>query len=582
MIFPLSVVFPFVCVIPPLKVNVSSVLLPSVSVPVVPNVTEFVTVVAALNVMSKLMTEWSVVLLIVTAVTSLLNVTASAVSAVFFISIVVAFMGTLKIASAFVLINVSVFAMSFPFSVPSAVNPPALVCIDILLNVVVFANLRVCPVVSVELNRTIPPFALNVVYEKSASEEKFVLPEDAVSFAGVVSVAVELPYVPLKVILPEEPLISPSFVTFPPNVTVPSVPVIVPPAETVTAPLKTVVVVLHVIPPLFVVSPNVTAPSEAVIFPLFVTAPVNCAGCEPSLISPELSVVPTTFRAELLVCISSVLFVPVVNVPFILNVPLTLSTDVVPVSGSVTLLNGCSFVVRVSSASADELNTTVPLFAVNVVYEKSASEEKYVLPLEDAVSSAVALVELPYVPLKVISPEAPMIFPSFVTFSRNFIAPLSPVIVPLLVTVDLNSAVPSVPVIVPPAETVTAPLKIVVVVLHVIPPLFTVSSNETAPLPPVIVPPAKTVTAPLYDCVPAVTAPPSKTVVSPYTVNEPNCASNFPFTVQFEKMPSFPTERLCAVPSVIICESEFFPNVTVCAAPPEACGVVFAVSVASA
>ena len=165
-------------------------------------------------------------------------------------------------------------------------------------------------------------------------------------------------------------------------------------------------------------------------------------------------------------------------------------------------------------------------------------------------SYAVALEELPYVPRKVIVPVEPLIFP-------------------LLVTVDLNSAVPSVPVIVPPAETVTAPLKIVVVVLHVIPPLFTVSSNETAPLPPVIVPPAKTVTAPLYDCVPAVTAPPAETVVSPYTVNEASCALNVPFTVQFEKMPSFPTERLRAVPSVFICEAESFPIVTDCAVPPE-------------
>ena len=83
MIFPQSVVFPAVCVIPPLKINVSSVLLPSVSVPVVPNVTGVVTSVAALNVMSKLMTDESVVVSIVTAVTSLLNVTAPAVSAVF-------------------------------------------------------------------------------------------------------------------------------------------------------------------------------------------------------------------------------------------------------------------------------------------------------------------------------------------------------------------------------------------------------------------------------------------------------------------------------------------------------------------
>ena len=239
MIFPLSVVFPCVCVIPPLKVNVSSVLLPSVSVPVVPNVTGGVTSetsVAALNVMSKLMTDESVVVLsIVTAVTSLLNVTAPAVSAVFFISIVAAFMGMLKIASAFVLINVSVFAMSFPFAVPSAVNLPTLVCIDVLLNVVAFANLRVCPVA--ELNTTVPPFAVNVVYEKSASEEKYVLPEDAVRIAGVASVAVELLYVPRKVIVPVEPLIFPSFVTFPLNVTAPLLPVIVPPAKTVTAPL---------------------------------------------------------------------------------------------------------------------------------------------------------------------------------------------------------------------------------------------------------------------------------------------------------------------------------------------------------
>ena len=83
MIFPQSVVFPAVCVIPPSKINVSSVLLPSVSVPVVPNVTEFVTVVAALNVMLKLPPVFS----IVSAVT-----------------------GTLKTALAFVLANVSLFA----------------------------------------------------------------------------------------------------------------------------------------------------------------------------------------------------------------------------------------------------------------------------------------------------------------------------------------------------------------------------------------------------------------------------------------------------------------------------------------
>ena len=83
MIFPQSVVFPAVCFIPPLKINVSSVLLPSVSVPVVPNVTEFVTVVAALNVMLKLPPVFS----IVSAVT-----------------------GTLKTAPAFVLANVSLFA----------------------------------------------------------------------------------------------------------------------------------------------------------------------------------------------------------------------------------------------------------------------------------------------------------------------------------------------------------------------------------------------------------------------------------------------------------------------------------------
>ena len=304
MIFPQSVVFPCVCVIPPAKVSVSAVSLPSVSIPVVPNVTEFVTVVAALNVMLKL----PPVFLIVSAVT-----------------------GTLKTAPAFVLANVSFFAERFPVSVPSAVNPPALVCIVISLNdTVLFGRVSFCPVVAVELNRTVPPFAVNVVYEKSALEEKYVLPEDAVSFAVAL---VELPYVPLKVIVPEEPLIFPSFVTFPPNVTA-------------------------LLPP--------------VIVPLFVTAPVNCAGCEPSLISPELSVIPTTFRAEFLVCISSVLFAPVVNLPFILSVPLTVSRDVVPVSGSVTLLNVCPFVVRVCPVA--ELNRAVPLFAANVVYEKFASE----------------------------------------------------------------------------------------------------------------------------------------------------------------------------------------------------------------
>ena len=144
MIFPQSVVFPCVCVIPPAKVSVSVVSLPSVSIPVVPNVTGVVTVVAALNVMLKL----PPVFLIVSAVT-----------------------GTLKTAPAFVLANVSFFAERFPVSVPSAVNPPALVCIVISLNdTVLFARISFCPVVSVELNRTIPPFALNVVYEKSASE----------------------------------------------------------------------------------------------------------------------------------------------------------------------------------------------------------------------------------------------------------------------------------------------------------------------------------------------------------------------------------------------------------------------------
>ena len=307
MIFPQSVVFPCVCVIPPAKVSVSVVSLPSVSIPVVPNITGFViseTFVAALNVMLKLPPVFS----IVSAVT-----------------------GTLKTAPAFVLANVSFFAERFPVSVPSAVNPPALVCIVISLNdTVLFGRVSFCPVVAVELNRTVPPFAVNVVYEKSALEEKYVLPEDAVSFAVAL---VELLYVPLKVISPEEPLISPSFVTFP---------------------------------------PNVTAPLPPVIVPLFVTAPVNCAGCEPSLISPELSVIPTTFRAELLVCISSVLFAPVVNLPFILSVPLTVSRDVVPVAGSVTLLNVCPFVVRVCPVA--ELNRAVPLFAANVVYEKFASE----------------------------------------------------------------------------------------------------------------------------------------------------------------------------------------------------------------
>ena len=329
--------------------------------------------------------------------------------------------------------------------------------------------------------------------------------------AGVASVAVELPYVPRKVIVPVEPLIFPSFVTFSRNVTSPPPQIIVPSFVTF--------------------SPNVTVPSEAVIFPLFVTVPVNCAGCEPSLISPELSVVPPAFRVELFVCISSVLFALVFNVPFILNVPLTLSTDVVPSSGSITLLNVVAFVnLRVCPVA--ELNTTVPPFAVNVVYEKSASEEKYVLP-EDAVriaGVASVAVELPYVPRKVILPVEPLIFPSFVTFPLNVTAPLLPVIVPLLVTVDLNSAVPSVP---------------------------------------IIVPPAKTVTAPLYDCVPAVTAPPSETVVSPYTVNEVSCALNVPFTVQFEETDSVPTESVCAVSFVFICEFESFPSVTVCAAPPE-------------
>ena len=147
MIFPQSVVFPCVCVIPPAKVSVSVVSLPSVSIPVVPNITGFViseTFVAALNVMLKLPLVFS----IVSAVT-----------------------GTLKTAPAFVLANVSFFAERFPVSVPSAVNPPALVCIVISLNdTVLFARISFCPVVSVELNRTIPPFALNVVYEKSASE----------------------------------------------------------------------------------------------------------------------------------------------------------------------------------------------------------------------------------------------------------------------------------------------------------------------------------------------------------------------------------------------------------------------------
>ena len=329
MIFPQSVVFPCVCVIPPAKVSVSVVSLPSVSIPVVPNITGVViseTFVAALNVMLKLPLVFS----IVSAVT-----------------------GTLKTAPAFVLANVSFFAERFPVSVPSAVNPPALVCIVISLNdTVLFFRVSFCPVVAVELNRTVPPFAVNVVYEKSALEEKYVLPEDAVSFAGVVSVAVELPYVPLKVISPEEPLIFPSFVTVPPNVTAPLPPVIVPLLVTVDL--------------------NSAVPSVPVIVLLFVTAPVNFAGCEPSLISPELSVVPTTFRAELLVCISSVLFVPVVNVPFILSVPLTVSRDVVPVSGSVTLLNVCPFVVRVCPVA--ELNRAVPLFAANVVDEKFASE----------------------------------------------------------------------------------------------------------------------------------------------------------------------------------------------------------------
>ena len=158
------------------------------------------------------------------------------------------------------------------------------------------------------------------------------LPEDAVSFAVAL---VELPYVPLKVSSPKEPLISPSFVTF---------------------------------------LPNVTAPLPPVIVPLFVTAPVNCAGCEPSLISPELSVIPTTFRAELLVCISSVLFAPVVNLPFILSVPLTVSRYVVPVSVSVTLLNDTVLFGRVRVCPVAELNRAVPLFASNVVYEKFASE----------------------------------------------------------------------------------------------------------------------------------------------------------------------------------------------------------------
>ena len=93
--------------------------------------------------------------------------------------------------------------------------------------------------------------------------------------------------------------------------------------------------------------------------------------------------------------------------------------------------------------------------------------------------------------------------------------------------------------------------------------------NSAVPSVPIIVPPAKTVTAPLYDCVPAVTAPPSETVVSPYTVNEVSCALNVPFTVQFEETDSVPTESVCAVSFVFICEFESFPSVTVCAAPPE-------------
>ena len=197
------------------------------------------------------------------------------------------------------------------------------------------------------------------------------------------------------------------------NSAVPVVPLIVPPAETVTASLKTVVVVLHVILPLFVVSPNVTAPLPPVIVPSLVNEPPNVTAPSEAVIVPELSVVP----------------------------------------------------------------------------------------------------------LKVIVPEEPLISPSFVTFPANVIAPLLPVIVPLLVTVDLNSAVPVLPVIVPPAKTVTAPLKTVDVVLHVILPLFVVSPNVTAPSPQVIV--LLFVTVPLKFAAFTFISAPELTVAVPETVSVP-------------------------------------------------------------
>ena len=95
------------------------------------------------------------------------------------------------------------------------------------------------------------------------------------------------------------------------------------------------------------------------------------------------------------------------------------------------------------------------------------------------------------------------------------------------------------------------PRKVIVPVEPLIFPSFvTFPLNVTAPLLPVI-------------------APPAETVVSPYTVNEASCALNVPFTVQFEETDSVPTESVCAVSFVFICEFESFPSVIDCAAPPE-------------
>ena len=133
-------------------------------------------------------------------------------------------------------------------------------------------------------------------------------------------------------------------------------------------PLKTVVVVLHVIPPLFVVSPNVTAPSPQVIVPLFVTVPLKFAAFT-FISAPELTVaVPET-----------------VSVPFPVITVVVLYEPVAPaLTVKFVVVSECPFVSMVTL-----LAPSVPVLIVEIVMSTSRTALTSVFPVKIAVSSSV-------------------------------------------------------------------------------------------------------------------------------------------------------------------------------------------------